>query len=590
MKGFTINKLVLKGKDAQASLDFQLGLNYITGPSNRGKTFIFQCIDFMFGSKDSPKDIPEIKKYDLVLLEIQHGTQQYTVYRRIADKTSGFYRCKFEDIGDHTSTDLLQKTGKKGMGISEFYLDLIGIEDVMIRDNQDNHTVGISFRDLSKWFLINEETIITERSPLYDSMPLNRTKFKSMFQYFLTGKDDRDLVPVEKSELFEARKKGAVDFLTGMVQETTKQLNDLNKKLEGVEFQEDFIQFLQTKIEERENEGRRLRARLAELTEEINTISRDLQMNLIAQTRMRKLDTEYDNNIKRLSFIFEGANLFGQLDLEKCPVCGRDLDHTHDGVGLYDVEHLDQSIREEGRSLHVLKADLNRTISDTEVLIQNLEANLEQRKQLVFRLERQDLARITDEVGNYSKRLKEYMTINNRMQKRSQLQQDLQDFGSKLQQLLNEKRPEAVYDKTLPIDTLREFTREISDRLTTWNLDQNPLVVFDPGDMDVIINTKKRGANGKGYKAIYSFAMTLSLLRVAQRMGFEYSKVYIVDSPLTVFKEPKQEEKDRVHKSILTDLRDNYQDMQILVLENKEFMVDAAGANIIEFDEQGFLV
>ena len=58
------------GIEEEATVFFSEGLNVIYGPSDTGKTFIVQCIDFIFGGKKSPKAIPEASGYDKISLVI----------------------------------------------------------------------------------------------------------------------------------------------------------------------------------------------------------------------------------------------------------------------------------------------------------------------------------------------------------------------------------------------------------------------------------------------------------------------------------------------------------------------------------------
>ena len=68
--GFFIKKLQLEGSDKETvSVEFKKGLNVIYGPSDTGKTFIYQSIDYMLGASKIPKDIPEAKGYDLCKLQ-----------------------------------------------------------------------------------------------------------------------------------------------------------------------------------------------------------------------------------------------------------------------------------------------------------------------------------------------------------------------------------------------------------------------------------------------------------------------------------------------------------------------------------------
>ena len=46
---------VQKGGEKQAFISFQSGLNLILGPSDTGKTLIFQCLDFLLGAGELPR-------------------------------------------------------------------------------------------------------------------------------------------------------------------------------------------------------------------------------------------------------------------------------------------------------------------------------------------------------------------------------------------------------------------------------------------------------------------------------------------------------------------------------------------------------
>lgn len=49
--GLYIKKLIVSGGGKEPSvLEFDEGLNIICGPSNTGKSYILECIDYLFGS------------------------------------------------------------------------------------------------------------------------------------------------------------------------------------------------------------------------------------------------------------------------------------------------------------------------------------------------------------------------------------------------------------------------------------------------------------------------------------------------------------------------------------------------------------
>lgn len=56
MAGFFIERLVVTGRGKKPStIEFSDGLNFIVGPSNTGKSYIVECIDYLFGFE--PKKI-----------------------------------------------------------------------------------------------------------------------------------------------------------------------------------------------------------------------------------------------------------------------------------------------------------------------------------------------------------------------------------------------------------------------------------------------------------------------------------------------------------------------------------------------------
>ena len=69
-----INELQSVSPEKVAKLEFKKGLNIITGASNTGKSYVINCIDYLFGAENPPKDINESKNYSYLLpKEILHN-------------------------------------------------------------------------------------------------------------------------------------------------------------------------------------------------------------------------------------------------------------------------------------------------------------------------------------------------------------------------------------------------------------------------------------------------------------------------------------------------------------------------------------
>lgn len=72
-----LKKLILTGDGKQdAVIDFHEGLNVIAGASDTGKSFAFECINFILGSSEVPSCPPEAKGYQTVFIEIKDSCQQ----------------------------------------------------------------------------------------------------------------------------------------------------------------------------------------------------------------------------------------------------------------------------------------------------------------------------------------------------------------------------------------------------------------------------------------------------------------------------------------------------------------------------------
>ena len=76
-----INELQSVSPEKVAKLEFKKGLNIITGASNTGKSYVINCIDYLFGAENPPKDINESKNYSFLLLELEYNSQPFTIKR-----------------------------------------------------------------------------------------------------------------------------------------------------------------------------------------------------------------------------------------------------------------------------------------------------------------------------------------------------------------------------------------------------------------------------------------------------------------------------------------------------------------------------
>ena len=168
--GFLINKLVLTGNNVKpAVIEFKKGLNVISGPTSTGKSFIFDCLNFMFGGKSLERKPPEADNYDKIYIEIESKNgDYYTLERAINGGQFNLFYSRYNDIGSQNPKIILAKLVKDNdENISSFFLNLCNLNKKEIRKNIKGTKFPLSFRDLCHLCLISENEITKTESPIF---------------------------------------------------------------------------------------------------------------------------------------------------------------------------------------------------------------------------------------------------------------------------------------------------------------------------------------------------------------------------------------------------------------------------------------
>jgi hypothetical protein len=228
MKGFYIKELKITGTQVKdAIITLEKGLNVINGPSNTGKSFILQCIDYMFGAK-AIKNIPELKGYEKVYLEIRnfHDDKPVTLIRLIKENKMYYCCSSMLEFNENKIKELkTQHDANKEDNISKFLLKKMGIdENKVLITNLNGAKKTLGFRGIANLSLISETKIISEdKSPILDTEKTNDTYCKSIFRFLLTQKDDIECEEIEKSDIRRAKLEAQIEYVS-------KEIISLNEK------------------------------------------------------------------------------------------------------------------------------------------------------------------------------------------------------------------------------------------------------------------------------------------------------------------------------------------------------------------------
>jgi len=379
--GFIIEKLELLGDSTEpVSIEFKKGLNIIYGPSDTGKTFIFQCISYMLGASKKPKKIPEASDFKKVRIYLK--TYLNKSYRLERALNGGDF--ELLENGTNHKIILKSKNNKQSQDetISKFLLKLSNINEKEVLKNKKGEKQIIYFQDLLKYFLVDEEKIITEKSIIADKPERGfnalKTFEENVFKFLLTGQDDSNIIVALKPKDIQNK--------TGKLELYNELISQINEELQNIDYKEvdEQIERLNTAISKFKEEEISLSEELNQLNREKNNLVKKIDedkkswinLNEILK-RSSILKKQYVSDIARLKANIELGTMFPKKKTS-CPVCNSSI------VENIDIEKLILATESEINKISKLLTEVEKSESifikdksNIESKIKDLESELE---------------------------------------------------------------------------------------------------------------------------------------------------------------------------------------------------------------------
>ena len=593
--GFQIRRLTLVGRDMpNAEVQFHQGLNVVSGPSDTGKSFIVQCIDFMLGGKDVPKSIPQAANYETVRLVLNVSADNNEVVLERSIRGGNFKLCRPERADEIL---IAKHDARNQDSISQYLLSLSGLTGKKVRKNKEGVTREVSFRDLARLILVDEESIISEVSPILTGQHTTGTAESAIFRLLLTGVDDGSLISSEDPKVAKGRQAGKIEMLDLLLNETKARMAEMQLPGDTKSWQDELAR-IETLYEAAQKElaveqqsaahleGKR-RAELNSLRqlESRSGVLRELQR------RFALLEQQYLSDLRRLESIAEAGARLGQMTEERCPVCGATADHQEHEHQKAEAspEDVAQSCLAEAAKIRLLIADLHLTRTDNDREIARLDDLSVLTKARVGVVATQLTEMLRPRVELALLRLRESQA--NRDAYRRAL--DLHGRASELQWLLADLgratpgKEAKLESARVRSDEAETFSQRVESLLGAWHFPGLDRVTFSEGDQDIVISGRARSSHGKGVRAIAHAAFTIALLKFCLENGKPHPGFVLIDSPLVVYREPDTDEgnfshdvRDAFYRVIATDFRAS----QVIIFENEDPPDDLkTSANLIRF-------
>lgn len=576
--GFYIKRVKLDGsKTHTADVEFFKGLNVIYGPSEKGKTYIYQCIEYLFGSSVKPKDIPEAKSFHEIIITIKTYTGKYHTFTR---SLSGGNVSLYENQKDKTTfTRSLEVDNKKSKEtISDYLLKLCNLKDKKIRKNAEGSLQKLYFQDLFAFLMINEEKIITDKSPIAqlttrEHINTKITFQKNRFRFLVTGKDDSAIkIPLKKNML--NNKKGRLEVLNELIADYEDQIigdvdlltidEELNVLENRITSLNNDICDVKTVIEEHNKEKNIIYSNIIQLEKRINTLNEIFK-------RTEILGKHYISDISRLRATIEAGQAFDSITNIDCPVCESVIEKsdsdtinqviTSSIIEIKKIEALQSELEYTNKNFIIEKDSLNKELLENRDKYDKVQTIIENEY-------KNSISKITDEIKNYTDRKEQ-------LHKSKLILSQIDEFikqRNKIENLLDDNKTidKTTYDKleAKHLQSICEILHSILKELKFNNLGDN--VIFSEELLDFIIARKNRKDYGKGFRAViygcFIVALMLDYRTKEFNIGFN-----IIDSPLNPYK-PDEDRTDEIPINLANNfykyLYTHITDQQSIIIEN----------------------
>jgi hypothetical protein len=566
-----------------AEVIFEAGANILAGESDTGKSVLLHCLDYIFGADEMKKRVPEIEPYAQLYVEFANSRgATLTLERSLSGGDLEVHDCPIADIQGSGRKIAARRYGRSvADDVTSLILPFANIPDATLRKNDRGEVQRLTIRTFMPTFLVDEISVIAERSPVLGERGYDDTARKRLFAFMLSGKDDTGVIATERRDIVIARLGARLGVISDLLEPLERRLEgkDREDPARSIEKVEAAIASANEDLAEAEDERAALHAERQSASATLQRAETQIVAIDELLTRYELLDERYASDLERLDFIAEGAHFFAGLQEVNCPLCDQLMTPGHAHVAEERSAPVYEAARAEAAKILAQRKDLTGAI---DVLQQRRNTHEKDRVTATRTLERvQTRLRqvLAPRLTGGATRLDALMGRRVELETlRSDLEQveNLRLMKDEIERASKTGRGPAREWEPLPASSLRAFCGEVETVLKDWGWKGEPRVEFDQQDYDLIIDGQTRQSHGKGIRGVLYAAFAVALLRYCLGRGRSHPGFVIVDSPLTAYKKGKKGGAGDgpvdagVEKRFWQSLAQVSSDIQIIVIENKE--------------------
>lgn len=600
------NICVITDDGSVSEISLKDGLNIIYGPSNTGKSLIVDCIEFLTGSKGrndknrndesvSYKRLskPELKIKEVSLSIVVDGAE-IKLHRDIEEP---FINVVSKVCGIESGRYSINKGSKKTPAINKVWLRILGIydEDIKIVMKSDGSLQGLTIRTFIHTFIINESRIVSENSVMKNghgyvkNIPIPTV---SSLIYLAADKslalpqkeegDSEDVIIAKKSTALQmydrsisalADKKFVEMIETEDLRSVSEIKEEIDKLLNEIGAAEDSLKYATEKS--------------SLLAISLSEVEDKLAECLMLKNRYASLRSQYESDIRRLTFIAEGDLHKDKLPkVEHCPFCNGQLQLSQSKscveAAVAEVKKIEVRIADLRDADSEIDREINMLVGKKEYLVDE-----RQKYQTLIRGDLQP------QIEDLRKRLVSYTAA----MERAKVKEMLEAFTTILKEQYEaitaidegvEENPKFNVMAAIDEYITEPLSKQIGSILQECNYYNYLYARFDPNLCDVVVNGADKMSQGKGFRAFLNAVMAIAIQEWLINCNVYPTHLLVMDSPILSLKE--REEKvgtqiitDRMRSGLFTYLVKHQANRQTIILENEIPKIDYSGVNLIHF-------
>lgn len=581
----TLKKLSVHGPAlVPTEVSFNPIRTLIRGPSDTGKSHIYDCLWFLLGGTTPLEQFPESSGYDSLELVFTAGEHEYVVRKGMAGGATAVF-VRMDELsageGDPNPWERVEQD------LSQLLVKLSGAEGKQVLHNRSKKG-AITGDDLRHWALLSQTGMIA-KEPASGPKQFAPKRIAS-FSLFLTGLDDAAV------QLYMST--SDKDQIAGQIKAAEM---DLKRTAAGIPANadraatatalarvEDGLDRLSTQHEARSSVLRELRRRISSEGDKLSEASTRLVSATSIRERFLLLEQKYASDIARLGATDEGIAFFEVLPETPCPLCGSPIEQHLDPADLEPrtPKKYRAAIAAEADKIRELREGLLQSLRHEESRIaeetsdfQRLSASLETLEQ-----EEADVLRTAGHEFDVDPRqlAEQYRQLSSLLGAVDEVERLTKEID-RLTEAKKQKKTPLNRNIGFHGDEVGKYAREM---LSAWGFTSIQSVHVDAETGDLVLDGRRRLSYGAGKRGLFRTAFTIALMRHAMKMGHPHLGVVVLDSPLKAYAQKESADTDRdiplatVNGSFYAWLSKWSGPGQIIVLENEA--VDPAVAAVLQ--------